>query len=85
MHLDPCKPFELEADAFNYATGTILFQCNNQGKPCTIGYHSKTFSKAETHYDIYNKELTAINHGLQEWHHLLLGNEVTIHSDHANL
>jgi hypothetical protein len=27
-HPDPDKPFELEVDASDYATGAILFQCN---------------------------------------------------------
>jgi reverse transcriptase-like protein len=26
IHPDPCKPFELEIDTSNYATGAILFQ-----------------------------------------------------------
>ena len=63
----------------------ILHHLPDVGKPCVVGYHSKTFSKAETHYDIYDKELTAIDWALQEWQHLFLGNQVIIHSDHANL
>jgi hypothetical protein len=27
-HLDPNKPFKLEVDTSNYATGAILFQCD---------------------------------------------------------
>jgi hypothetical protein len=27
-HPDPNKPFELEVDASDYTTGTILFQCD---------------------------------------------------------
>jgi hypothetical protein len=49
------------------------------------GYHSKTFSDAERNYDIYDKELTAIDKGLENWRHLLLGNATIIHTDHANL
>ena len=63
----------------------ILFQRDERNKARPIGYHSKTFSDAERNYDIYNKELTAIDRGLENWRHLLLGNQVIIHTDHANL
>ena len=33
IHPDPNKTFELEVDASNYATGAILFQRDEQGKP----------------------------------------------------
>jgi len=36
-------------------------------------------------YDIYDKELTALDRGLETWRHLFLGREVIIHTDHANL
>jgi len=79
------KPFKLEVDASNYATGAILFQRDEHGKPQPIGFHSKTFSKEEMNYDIYDKELTALDQGLEMWRHLFLGREVIIHTDHANL
>jgi len=82
---DQNKPFELEVDASNYATGAILFQRDERGKPQPIGFHSKTFSKEEMNYDIYDKELTALDRGLETWRHLFLGREVIIHTDHANL
>jgi hypothetical protein len=69
----------------DYATGAILFQRNEQGKPRPIGYHSKTFSEAKCNYDIYDKELTAVDQGLENWRHLLLGSEVIVHTDHTNL
>ena len=85
VHPDPEKPFELEVDASDYATGAILFQRINKGKARPIGYHSKTFSDTEQRYDIYDKELTAIDRGLENWRHLLLGSPVTVHTDHSNL
>jgi hypothetical protein len=36
-------------------------------------------------YDIYDKELTAVNRGLDVWQHLILGQNTTVHTDHANL
>ena len=67
VHPDPQKDFELEVNASNYATGAILFQRDKKGKIWLIGYHSKTFSDAERNYDIYDKELTAIDRGLANW------------------
>ena len=84
-HPDPEKPFELEVDASDYATGAILFQRDDRGKPKPLGYHSKTLSKEEMNYDIYDKELTALDRGLDEWRHLILGQPTTVHTDHVNL
>jgi hypothetical protein len=84
-HPDPEKPFKLEVDAFDYATGAILFQRDERGKPKPLGFHSKTLSKEEINYDIYDKELTAMDRGLDVWRHLILGQDTTVHTDHANL
>jgi hypothetical protein len=84
-HPDPEKPFELKVDASDYATGAILFQRDERGKPKPLGFHSKTLSKEEMNYDIYDKELTAMDRGLDVWRHLILGQDTTVHTDHANL
>jgi hypothetical protein len=84
-HPDPNKPFELEVDASNFATGAILFQRDERGKPRPLGFHSKTLSKEEMNYDIYDKELTALDRGLDQYRHLILGQDITVHTDHANL
>src|SRR6266852_139048 len=84
-HPDPEKPFELEVDASDFATGAILFQRDERGKPKPLGFHSKTLSKEEMNYDIYDKELTALDRGLDVWRHLILGQPTTVHTDHANL
>jgi hypothetical protein len=36
-------------------------------------------------YDIYDKELTAVDRGLDVWWHLILGQDTIVHMDHANL
>jgi hypothetical protein len=84
-HLDPEKLFELEVDASDYATGAILFQQNERGKPKPLGFHSKILLKEEMNYDIYDKELMAVDRGLDVWRHLILGQDTTVHTDHANL
>ena len=85
VHPDPKKLFKLEVDTSDYATGAILFQRNNKGKAQPIGYHSKTFSDTKQWYNIYDKELTAIDWGLENWWHLLLDSPVTVHTNHSNL
>jgi hypothetical protein len=84
-HPDPDKPFELEVDASDYATGAILFQRDEQGKLKLLGFHSKTLLKEEMNYNIYDKELTAVDRGLDVWRHLILGQPTTVHTDYANL
>jgi hypothetical protein len=84
-HPNPDKPFELEVDALNFATGAILFQQDNRGKPRPLGFHSKTLSKEEMNYDIYDKELTVLDRRLDQYYHLLLGQDITVHTDHTNL
>ncbi len=84
-HPDPKRQFELEVDASNFATGAILFQRDERGKPKPIGFHSKTLSKEEMNYDIYDKELTAMDRGLDVWRHLLINTHTIVHTDHANL
>src|SRR6267154_5768467 len=84
-HPDPDKPYELEVDTSDYATGAILFQRDDRGKPKPLGFHSKTLSKEEMNYDIYDKELTALDRRLDEWRHLILGQPTIVHTDHANL
>jgi hypothetical protein len=41
--------------------------------------------KEEMNYDIYDKELTAVDRGLDVWRHLNLGQDTMVHTDHANL
>ena len=36
-------------------------------------------------YDIYDKKLMALDRGLDEWRHLILGQPTIVHTDHANL
>jgi hypothetical protein len=84
-HPDPNKPFELEVNALNFATSAILFQCDEREKLQPLSFHSKTLSKEEINYDIYDKELTALDCGLEQYRHLILGQDITVHTDHANL
>jgi RNase H-like domain found in reverse transcriptase/Reverse transcriptase (RNA-dependent DNA polymerase) len=51
---DYTKPFTVEVDASQYATGAILYQENDEGRLCPVGYHSHTLNPAERGYDIHD-------------------------------
>jgi RNase H-like domain found in reverse transcriptase len=80
-------PFMLEVDASQYATGAILYQPNNKGQLCPVGYHSHTLNPAERGYNVHDWELLAMMRGLCQWWHLLLSSPftMTVITDHANL
>jgi RNase H-like domain found in reverse transcriptase/Integrase zinc binding domain len=81
------KPFVLEVDASQYATGAILYQQDEDEHWRPVGYYSKSFNEAERGYDIHDHELLAIVQGLEHWRHLLLSLpfKVMVISDHLNL
>ena len=84
---DPTKPFFLQVDVSAFATGAILTQKDDRGKHVAVGFHSKTFNDAEQNYNIHDRELLAVYHGLTHNCHLLLGSPhpVTVLTDHKNL
>src|ERR1700748_551354 len=59
-HPNPDKPFELEIDASNYATGAVLLQRDEQGKRIEVGYHLEGLNSAERNYNIYDREFLAL-------------------------
>lgn len=81
------KPFVLETDASEVASGAVLRQYDGNGdlKPC--GYLSKSFTPTEQRYQIYDRELLAIIRALTTWRPYLLGSPhpVTVWCDHKNL
>ena len=81
------KPFVLEVDTSQYATGAILYQKNEEGHLCPVGYHSHMLNEAERGYDIHDRELLAVIQGLRNWRHILLSSsyQTTVYTDHANL
>ena len=70
---DKNKPFILETDASEVASGAVLRQYDNNGdlKPC--GYISRAFSPTEQRYQIYDRELLAIIRALIVWRPYLQG------------
>jgi RNase H-like domain found in reverse transcriptase len=84
---DHTKPYTLEVDASQYASGAILYQPDAQGQLRPVGYYSKTFNQAERNYNIHDRELLAMMKGLEYWRHLILSSphQLTVISNHTNL
>jgi hypothetical protein len=70
-----------------YTTLAILWQKDDKNKKRAIGYNSSMLSNTERNYPIYDRELLAMIHGLENWHYLLAGTKdpIRILSDHKNL
>jgi transposase InsO family protein len=84
---DVSKPFKLETDASDFATGAVLSQLCEDEKWRPVGFLSKSLSEAERNYQVYDKELLSVIRALEEWRHLLEGaaHQVEIYNDHRNL
>jgi hypothetical protein len=84
---DISTPFFVMSDASLSVTGAMLMQKDSNGDLHPCAYLSKTLSSAEWNYDIYDCELLAVIHALEEWRHYLLGTAhvVTVLTDHKNL
>src|SRR5260221_1407058 len=65
--------FCLECDTSNFATRVVLSQAQADGTHQPIAFMSKGFSDAECNYQIHDKEMLAIMHALDKWHHFLEG------------
>src|SRR5258707_2024227 len=78
--------FCLECNASNFVTGVVLSQAQADGMHQPIAFMSKGFSDVEGNYQIHNKEMLAIMHTLDEWHHFLEGmtEKFEILMDHQN-
>ena len=86
-HVDPQKPFIIEADASDFALGSILSQQGMDGKLHPVAFHSRKFDVAEINYEVHDKELLAIVDSFEQWCHFLEGSphQVIVYSDHKNL
>ena len=81
------RPFTIECDASDFATGAVLSQKGKDDLLHPVAFLSKSLNDAERNYEIYDKELLAIVRALDEWRHYLEGAayKLDIVSDHRNL
>ena len=74
------RPFNVHTDSSDYQLEGVISQ---DGKP--IAFFSKKLNQAQKKYPITEKELLSITETLKEFNYLMLGDRVTVYTDHKNL
>jgi hypothetical protein len=85
---DNSRPFRIEADSSDFATGAVLSQQSpSDEKWHPVAFLSKSLSPVERNYEIHDKEMLAIIRAMEEWRHFLEGAEhqFEVWTDHKNL
>jgi hypothetical protein len=67
-------------DACKTQIGAVMSQ---NGKP--IAFHSRKMNRAQQNYAVTEKELLSIVATLKEFRNILLGQQITVFTDHKNL
>jgi reverse transcriptase-like protein/integrase-like protein len=81
---NPHLSYTVITDASGFAIGAALCQDHGHGlQPCA--FMSRKMNEAERNYAVHEQELLAIVQALREWRHYLLGNKITIITDHRSL
>jgi len=61
VFLDETRPFRVEADSSDFATGAVLQQQSPEDdKWHLVAYYSKSLSVVERNYEIHDKEMLAV-------------------------
>ena len=86
-HFDRNRQAILECDSSDYVNGGVLSQYDDAGVLHPVAYYSKSLDPAQCNYDIYDKELLAIIHALEQWQADLecTDDPIKIFTDHKNL
>ena len=78
------KPFHLFTDASNEGLGAALMQ-NVEGKYKPVAYASRMMNKSERNYSTTDREMLAIVWALRHFEEIILGYDITVHTDHMPL
>ena len=87
MMPDHNRPFQIESDASEVATGAVLTQFDSNRNQYPVAFLSQTFTDTERWYEIYDRELLGIIWALEKWRHYIQGSGHTtnVFSDHKYL
>ena len=82
---DLTKPFQLWTDASERGFGAVLEQKDQEGNCHPIAYASRATNNAERKYAPTELEVAALVFALEHFQVYLLGNRVTVYTDHQAL
>ena len=74
------QPFDLYTDASDQQLGATLVQ---NGKP--LGFYTQKLNSVQLNCIVGEKELLGIIKGFKAFEGIIMGQELTVHTDHSNL
>ena len=77
---DPRLPITITVDASSYGLGAALTQ---QGQP--VEYASRTLTSTQQRYTQSEKEMLAVQFGLERFHQYVHGQTITVETNHKHL
>lgn len=77
---DSTSPVVISVDASPFGLGAVVLQKGQPGE-----FASRTLSGKQKRYAQIEKELLAVQFGMQHFHHYVYGNQVTVETDHKPL
>ena len=87
LDLDKKMRMEVDIDILDYVTEKVLSIEYEDKKWKHVAYLSKSLSKTERNYKIYNKDMLVVIRGLENWRHLLKSTnfKFEVWTDYKNL
>ncbi|GAA5879222.1 hypothetical protein JCM16303_003124 [Sporobolomyces ruberrimus] len=84
-HSENGEKIWLMTDASKVGVGAVLLQGNDWKTAMPCGFYSRQFIAAEKNYPVHEQELLAVVAALKAWKIDLLGEKVTVLTDHETL